>query len=181
MKMTDVERITLIRLHEILSELKPKEAKDHQIAIQVLRDGYHEDLYEQISGSYLAEPFAEVEQKIVYDVLDVYDTLERSYSKLSKAEKKLIEKSALRFPGFDDASEAAHLAFVRFVIKKQHRWADIDHKSGFNAEKPMLPFYRRLLKEARRLKSDNSDFSAEEIATLLERTKVADKTASMAD
>lgn len=181
MKMTDVERITLIRLHEVLAALKPKEAKEHHVAIQILRDGYHEDLYEQRCGTYLAEPFAESDQKLVYDILDLYASLERSYAKLSKVEKKLIDKSALEFPGFDDASEGAYLGFARFVIKKQHRWTDVDHKSGFNSEKLMLPVYRRLLKEARRLKSGDREFTAEEISTLQDLSKSADKAPSVAE
>lgn len=168
MKMTDVERITLIRLHEILSILKPKEAKEHQTAIEILRDGYHEDLYEDAAGSCLSEPFSEKNQKFVYDVLDLYVSLGRSYGALSKQEKKKIDKALLRFPGFDGNNEAAHLAFAKFVVKKQGRWSDIDCKAGFNSDSPMLETYKIMLAEARKLKSDRSDWSADEISKVLE-------------
>lgn len=167
MKMTDSERLTLIRLHEILCLLKPKEAKEHEAAIHVLREGYHEDLYEQTTGTYLADPFPEKDQGLIYDVLDLYESLMQSYSKLSKVERKQVDKNSLRFRGFDEATEHGHLRFVRFVIKKQHRWTGLDHKTDFNAGQPMLEIYRLLLRESRKLKAEPGEYSAEQINKLL--------------
>lgn len=171
MKLSDAERLTLIRLHEVLSALKPKEAREHSLAIQILRDGYHEDLYEQTCGLYLSEVFPEADQTMVYEILDLYLGLNHSYAKLSKADRKIIDKPALEFPGFDQATEHAHLRFLRFVIKKQHRWTELDGKRDFNADRPMLGIYKLQLRESRKLKSEPGHFSAEEISMLLEWAK----------
>ena len=167
MKMSDCERLTLIRLHEILSLLKPKEAKEHEAAIHVLREGYHEDLYEQTTGTYLADPFPENDQSLIYDVLDLYESLKQSYDKLPKTERKQVDKESLRFRGFDEATEHTHLRFVRFVIKKQHRWTVLDHKTDFNADQPMLEIYRLLLRESRKLKAEPGEYTAEQINQLV--------------
>jgi uncharacterized protein YfbU (UPF0304 family) len=168
MKMTDVERITLIRFHEILSVLKPKEAKEHQLAVQLLREGFHEDLYEAECASFLSDPFPAKDQKLVYEILDLHAALARSYKALEKKDKKAIDKDRLRFPGFDGATEAAHQAFAKFVIKKQGRWSDLDHKGDFDAQAPMLAHYGRMLSEARKLKSDRLNFTVEELKRILD-------------
>lgn len=173
MKMSDAERLTLIRLHEVLALLKPKEAKEHDLAIQVLRDGYHEDLYEQMTGTYLSEAFSDADQKLIYDVLDLYAGLNQSYHKLSKADKKHVDKSQLRFPGFDQASEHAQLRFIKFVIKKQHKWPELDHKSDFNSDRPMLAIYKVQLRESRKIKSELGQYTADQINGLLEWSKPA--------
>ena len=173
MKMSDTERLTLIRLHEVLALLKPKEAKEHEAAIQVLREGYHEDLYEQMTGTYLSEPFPEEDQKLICDVLDLYSSLSDSYQRLSKSDRKSIAKDELRFPGFDEATEHAHVRFVKFVIKKQHRWPDVDHKPDLNAGRPMLAIYRMLLRESRKLKTEAGHYSAEELNAIVEWAKPA--------
>jgi len=167
MKMTDVERITLIRLHEILSTLRPKEAKRHHAAIEVLRDGYHEDLYEQTSDTYLADAFPAADQMLVYDILDLYAKLHHSYTRLPKAERKDIDKAALRFQGFDEASEAAHLAFARFVLKSQHRSKDLAQKSVVCAKAPMIEEYNRLLAAEREIQSSAAMFTREQIQAIL--------------
>lgn len=174
MKMSDVERLTLIRLHEILAALKPKEAKEHQIAIQILREGYHEDLYEQTCGSYLSEPFPEAEQNRIYEILDLYAKLNRSYETLNKTERRKIDKAALRFPGFDSLNESAHAAFGRFIVKKQHRWSELEAKSNFEASKPMLPSYDAMLRLARKMDKEEGQFSAADILHLLEVVEPAE-------
>lgn len=167
MKMSDSERLVLIRLHEVLALLRPKDAKDHELAIQVLKEGYHEDLYEQTTGTYLADPFPEKDQGLVYDVLDLYESISQSYHHLSKADRKKVAKEDLHFRGFDEATEHAHLRFVRFVIKKQHRWTSLDHKTDFNAGQPMLEIYRLLLRESRKLKAEPGTFTADQLNQLL--------------
>lgn len=169
MKMTDVERTILIRLHEVLMALKPKEAKEHEVAIQILREGYHEDLYEQCGACYLSEPFPEKDQKFVYDVLDLYTSMNRSFRALPKGERRKVDKERLRFPGFDATDEAASMAFANFVIKKQGRWSDLDHKGEYKSEAPMLPRYERMLAVARKLKSDHSNYRSEELVKLLDQ------------
>lgn len=174
MKMSEVERLTLIRLHEILAVLKPKEAKDHQVAIQILREGYHEDLYEQTCGSYLSDPFPEAEQNRVYDILDLYAKLNRSYEALSKSERRTIDKNSLHFPGFDGINEAAHAAFGRFIVKKQHRWSEIGAKADFEAAKPMLAAYDAMLRTARKLDRAEGEFTACDIKLILGIPEVAE-------
>lgn len=176
MKMSDVERLTLIRLHEILAVLKPKEAKDHQVAIHILQEGYHEDLYEQTSASYLSDPFPELEQNRVYDILNLYAKLNRSYETLSKSDRKKIDKSSLRFPGFDGSSESAHAAFGRFIVKKQHRWSELEAKSDFETTKPMLPIYDAMLRASRKMTKDEGQFTAADIVHLLELAQPAEST-----
>jgi uncharacterized protein YfbU (UPF0304 family) len=168
MKMTDVQRITLIRLHEILAVINPKEAKDHNVAIHILRDGYHEDLYEQHSGNSLSDPFPEGDQKFVYDVLDAYATVNRSYKALPKKDKKDIDKTKLHFPGFDANQEAVHLAFAKFVVKKQGRWPELDHKGDFDSGVPMTARYDRMLSAFRKLKSNGALLEASAIKTMLD-------------
>lgn len=168
MKMTDVERLTLIRMHEILAVLKPDEAKQHDLAIDILRDGYHEFLYGDEVGGHLAKPFSERDKTFVYDVLDLFRGLQDSYGRLSKAEAKSIDKDRLEFPGFDGNNEVEHLSFVKFLIKKQERWSDLDRKGGFNSHMPMIDVYSRMLERAKSIPATKNNLSAAEIEQILD-------------
>jgi hypothetical protein len=53
------------------------------------------------------------------------------------------------------------------VIKKQHRWTVLDHKTDFNADQPMLEIYRLLLRESRKLKAEPGEYTAEQINQLV--------------
>ena len=65
--LTKVERAILIKQHEILAAVKPKQRKYHELAARILEDGYFNTWSEEAVG-HLSEPLDRDKMKFVHDV-----------------------------------------------------------------------------------------------------------------
>ena len=87
---------------------------------------------------------------LVVDVLELWDTLERSYEKLSKKEKERLEKGAepfgknLRFRGFDGNNESALIGIARFLVDKMGRFERFKGRD-LNSHMPSIKTYKRMM------------------------------------
>ena len=83
----------------------------------------------------------------VYQVLDMYDWLQKSYYSLTLEEKLQLKERALVFPGFEAESEEQHLFYTRFLLENLDRFSFTEVVKPLNAAKPMRDVYKEMLNE----------------------------------
>ena len=117
--LTPIERLKLINQFRILEKLYPEHAEDYQESREIIAKGYTIQ-YQQVFGELFDEMDIE-ECKYVYDVLEMYRTLIRSYDALT--DKKGLKPEDVRFRGFDGNNESKRYAFAEH-LQKQRKWAE---------------------------------------------------------
>jgi uncharacterized protein YfbU (UPF0304 family) len=164
MKMTEPERVQLYWLHSILAELKPNEADDHRKAMSILRDGYHELLYDHEVLVAMDEPMTQSDAHFVYSVLDLFTYLQHSYQGLPLDQRAATDEADLRFDGFDGNNESRLMAFARFNIEQLGKWSSLKIRD-FNSHMPMREIYERMLQAAPKIHPERG-YSAEQIKAI---------------
>lgn len=142
-------------LHEILATLADDEEGEsayHRDMVEVLASGYTSEYYKMFQT--IQPEMTARECGLVYDILEMFTTVERSFAELTVQERASLGERAtflLRFSGFDfnDAYESRLASYAHHVIK-QGRWTDLaerfddKHERG-NSHMPMLAIYQRML------------------------------------
>lgn len=158
--LTAIERRALAMQHEILAHLTAdsddditrSKAEYHRNMIEVLNSGYtveYGDMFQAIQAE-----MPERECSLVHDILQMFDTLERSVSELSEEERASLgahAEHAFAFRGFDfnNTQESRLASYARYLIKTG-RWEsmaehfDARHEYG-NSHFPTLATYERML------------------------------------
>lgn len=76
--------------------------------------------------------------------MEMHHALQVSYNNLK--ERQDIDARRLEFLGFDAATEARYLSYVRFLVNTEGRYTHFDCGShGFNAQTKMWDKYLRML------------------------------------
>jgi uncharacterized protein YfbU (UPF0304 family) len=146
LNLTDVERRILINQSRILAALYPLETTEFERTVEILSEGYHED-WPDIVFKGLKAPFLKEEMNFVYQVLDMYDWLQKSYYSLTLEEKLQLKERILVFPGFEAESEGQHLGYARFLLENLDRFSFTEVVKPLDATKPMREVYQEMLKE----------------------------------
>jgi uncharacterized protein YfbU (UPF0304 family) len=152
--ITDVERRVLINQARILAALYPLEADRFERTIEILSEGYHE-AWEDVILRGLKQPFLKENMNFIYQTLDMYDWLQKSYYALNLDEKLRLSEKTLIFPGFCPKEEPRHLSYCRFLLENLERFAFVETADRLIAEQPMSAVYERMLN---RLPRDGRDF-----------------------
>jgi uncharacterized protein YfbU (UPF0304 family) len=142
--ITDVERRVLINQARILAALYPLEARQFERAVEILSEGYHE-AWEDVILSGLKKPFLKEDMNFIYQTLEMYDWLQKSYYALSLDEKLRLPERSVIFPGFDPKEEPRHLSYCRFLLENLERFAFVESADRLIAEQPMREIYERML------------------------------------
>lgn len=145
LNLTDVERRILINQSRILAALYPLESTEFERTIEILSEGYHESWHEVVLKG-LKEPFLKEEMNFVYQVLEMYDWLQKSYYALTLEDKLQLKEQMLVFPGFDPKTERRHLAYATFLLGNLERFAFVEVSKPLAAPKPMCGTYEEMLK-----------------------------------
>lgn len=145
LNLTDVERRILINQSRILAALYPLKAAEFERTIEILSEGYHE-AWEEVVLSGLKEPYLKEEMNFIYQVLEMYDWLQKSYYALSFEDKVQFQEKALVFPGFDPKTEGRQVAYARFLMGNLDRFAFMEVVNPFAASRPMREAYAAMLK-----------------------------------
>lgn len=106
----------------------------------------------------------------VCEVLEMWDTLEYSFEKLSKKEKERVtSEKFLRFPGFDGNNENELLGIAQFLVESMNRFERFK-KTVVNSHMPTVDTYKRMLNAHRYLKKNRfSNFlTCDQIITVLD-------------
>jgi uncharacterized protein YfbU (UPF0304 family) len=153
LNLTDVERRILINQSRILAALYPLETTDFERTVEILSEGYYEDWPDAVLKG-LKQPLLKEEMNFVYQVLETYDWLQKSYYALALEEKLQLKERTLVFPGFEPASEMAHLAYARFLLENLDRFSFTEVVKPLDAPTPMRAVYQAMLQELPAPKGD---------------------------
>ena len=142
--ITDVERRVLINQARILAALYPLEAPHFDRAIEILSEGYHE-AWEDVILKGLKRPFLKEDMNFIYQTLEMYDWLQKSYYALSIDEKLQLPERCLIFSGFCPKEEPRHLSYCRFLLENLERFSFVETTDRLMAGQPMREIYARML------------------------------------
>lgn len=146
LNLTDVERRILINQSRILAALYPLEASSFEQAAKILAEGFHEEWQEVVQKG-LKAPFLKEEMNFVYQVLALYDWLQKSYYALSLEDKLHLQEKTLVFPGFDPVTEKRHLTYAQFLLENLDRFSFTEVVKPLTAPRPMCAIYECMLLE----------------------------------
>ena len=142
--ITDVERRVLINQARILAALYPLESRQFERTIEILSEGYHA-AWEDVVFKGLKLPFLKEDMNFIYQTLDMYDWLQKSYYALTLDEKVHLPERSLIFCGFCPTQEPRHYSYCRFLLENMDRFAFVETTERLLAEQPMLEVYERML------------------------------------
>lgn len=145
MKLSKLERITLIHQHRIIQKLYPEESAINEKAIEILSNGY-EYLYDEIY-QYVYEGndvMSEDECKEVWETLAMFDSIDRTLESLGQHHDS---RNTTKFFGYDGNNEGKFLGFAEFTVMKEGRFSYLPlHKDNyFNSHMPAREIYQRML------------------------------------
>lgn len=158
--LSAIERRAFILQHEILAHLTSEsdepnggwDAEYHRGMVEVLNRGFtteYDKMFQEVQPEMTRR-----EASLAHDILDMFDNIQWSLSRLTEAERATLgenAENALTFSGFDfnDSQEGRLADFAQYVIKTG-RWEsmaiyfDDKHERG-NSHFPALASYQRLL------------------------------------
>lgn len=166
MSLSDVERRILLNQYKILSALFPAEAEQYDRLAQILNEGYHDRWSDVVYGD-MKEPLPKEETDFVFDVLVMYDWLQKSYFSLPKPERFDFDEKQLRFPGFDAGGEKRLGAYARFLAQRMERFTFLNAVPGMVCGSSMRAAYGRMLAAMPKLE-ENRSLTAYEIRHILD-------------
>ena len=117
--LSKVERYMIANQLRILEKLDPQNAEDYERDRDIIARGYAIEYEEVFSEIYNEMPVDE--GRYVYDVLDLYRVLIRSYESLKDKEGLTIDD--VKFQGFDGNNETKRYSFTKH-LKEEGRWTE---------------------------------------------------------
>ena len=125
----------------MMAMLDPDNAERYRRQQTIIERGFGLQMRE------LDRDFGELPEEIcrrVIDMMEMYHALRISFDNLKEA--KDIDPRRIHFLGFDAATEARYLSYVRFLVNTEGRYTHFDSGShGFNSQTPMWDKYVRML------------------------------------
>ncbi|MEP1151044.1 MAG: YfbU family protein [Balneola sp.] len=142
MNLDEKDRLMLYNQFKILQELYPSEATSYERFCHILESGFkkhYSDFYDWFSD----ELPDEVADK-VFDVLSMFRKVHDSIQNLSQRDQQNLDKTTLRFRGFDLNNEGKHYSYSVFLIEKDNRYHE-SKLSYYNSHTPMLTQYEQMI------------------------------------
>ena len=141
MELTHAQRLILANQYKNMTMLEPENAERFRRYQTIIERGYALQMRELDKES---GELSEAICRTVIDIMEMHHALYVSWSNLK--EKSQIEERRLAFPGFDAATEARLLGYVRFMVNTEGRYTHFDSGTqDFNAQLPMWEKYQRML------------------------------------
>jgi hypothetical protein len=149
--LTPVERLLLANQFRILEKLYPDSAEEYAKMRSIVAQGYTIE-YEGVFNEVWDEMDIG-ECNYVFDVLEMYDTLERSYDALS--DKAGLRPEDVCFRGFDGNNESRRFMFAQH-LRNEGKWTETlagnldSHSKGTMLRYPrMLAKYKPIAEKIR--------------------------------
>jgi len=140
--LSKVERLMLANQLRILEKLDSENADEYRKDRDIIVHGYtiqYEDVFTEIYDEMSVE-----ECRYVYDVLDLYRVLIRSYEELKDKEGLTLDD--VKFEGFDGNNESKRWAFAKH-LKEEGRWTETLTDAPLNSHSmSTMSLYPRMLK-----------------------------------
>jgi len=137
MELSKIQRLILFNQHAILAELVKSNSSHHEKMKEVYRSGYvvnYDDDFQHFS-----DELDRSKSSLVIDVLDMYSAIQRSADQIGG-----LDSDSYRFPGFDGNNETSYMAYARFVVETEGRFANLKIES-FNSHMRSLKAYKRMV------------------------------------
>ncbi|CZF77547.1 hypothetical protein GCE9029_00272 [Grimontia celer] len=145
MEMTHAQRLILSNQYTLMSQLDPQNAEKYRRLQTIVERGYALQMRE------LDKDFGEMSEDLcrqVVDIMEMHHALQESYRMLEDGTRCECDVDArrLQFWGFDAATEAHLVNYVRFLTDVDGLYPQFDKGSHhFNSQTPMLAKYQRML------------------------------------
>ncbi|KLV09281.1 hypothetical protein ABT56_03580 [Photobacterium aquae] len=143
MEMTNAQRLILSNQYYLMSKLTPENAEKYRRLQTIVERGYGLQMRE------LAKDFGDLPEqdcRQVIDFMEMYHAMQESYKMLDADKQQQVDQRRLNFLGFDAATEAQLVHYVRFLTEDEGLYPQFDKTEHmFNSQVPMLDKYRRML------------------------------------
>ncbi|MCF7503504.1 MULTISPECIES: YfbU family protein [Vibrio] len=143
MEMTNAQRLILSNQYYLMSQMNPENSAKYQRLQTIVERGYELQMRE------LNKEFGcltEAECREIIDIMEMYHAMQESNKMLAEQERSEVDQRRLQFLGFDIASEAQIVHYVRFLVDSEGLYPQFDKADHhFNSQMPMLEKYRRML------------------------------------
>ncbi|UPR34794.1 YfbU family protein [Vibrio cyclitrophicus] len=143
MEMTNAQRLILSNQYYLMSQMNPENSAKYQRLQTIVERGYELQMRE------LNKEFGcltEAECREIIDIMEMYHAMQESNKMLAEQERAEVDQRRLQFLGFDIASEAQAVHYVRFLVDSEGLYPQFDKADHhFNSQMPMLEKYRRML------------------------------------
>lgn len=143
MEMTNAQRLILSNQYYLMSQMDPENSAKYQRLQTIVERGYELQMRE------LNKEFGcltEAECREIIDIMEMYHAMQESNKMLADQERAEVDQRRLQFLGFDIASEAQVVHYVRFLVDSEGLYPQFDKADHhFNSQMPMLEKYRRML------------------------------------
>ncbi|CAK3572511.1 UPF0304 family protein YfbU [Vibrio crassostreae] len=143
MEMTNAQRLILSNQYYLMSQMDPENSAKYQRLQTIVERGYELQMRE------LNKEFGcltEAECREIIDLMEMYHAMQESNKMLAEQERAEVDQRRLQFLGFDIASEAQIVHYVRFLVDSEGLYPQFDKADHhFNSQMPMLDKYRRML------------------------------------
>lgn len=146
MEMTHAQRLILSNQYYLMSKLTPENAAHYRRLQTIVERGYALQMRE------LDKDFGNLPEddcRQVIDFMEMYHALQESFN-LEDCRcdgAKDIDQRRLQFLGFDAATEAPLMHYVRFLVDEEGLYPQFEKtEHRFNSQVPMLEKYQRMLK-----------------------------------
>ena len=141
MEMTNAQRLILSNQYKMMTMLNPANAERYRRLQTIIERGYGLQMRELDARVWRAERRNLPHYHRHYG--DV-SCVACSWSNLQ--DQRSIDERRVTFLGFDAATEARYLGYVRFMVNVEGRYTHFDAGThGFNAQTPMWEKYQRML------------------------------------
>ena len=121
MKLTTVERLTLLNQYRILEKVDPDNASFYKQACEILESGYTLNYGLELLTGLDPDEMSEDDCSEVRDILELHRALKNAFRDLP--EGTLTAEDA-EFAGFDGNEETKQFAYTTFLIEHQHKWGE---------------------------------------------------------
>ncbi|AWX20928.1 YfbU family protein [Bacillus sp. FSL K6-1560] len=171
LEFTKEQRVILINQMEILKRLDKENAKEYENRIYALYNGFSRT-YSEFFGEIEEDLGMEV-QDMVYDVFNMYRSLNNSFDKLPTEEQDQLDKDELRFKGYCGHTESAYLQFANFVVHQLGLYPEIKglidsgKLESLDSTFARVSGYKEMLPEWKHYRQSHTDLSLEEIKKIL--------------
>lgn len=143
MEMTNAQRLILSNQYFLMSQLDPTHAAKYRRLQTIVERGYGLQMRE------LDKDFGELSEqdcRQVIDFMEMYHAMQESYKMLAGENQGQVDERRLQFLGFDAATEAQLVHYVRFLTEEEDLYPQFDKALHmFNSQVPMLAKYQRML------------------------------------
>ncbi|EKO3719448.1 YfbU family protein [Vibrio injensis] len=143
MEMTNAQRLILSNQYVLMSQLDPANAEQYKRLQTIIERGYELQMTE-LNKEFGA--ISEAQCREVIDVMEMYHAMQESYKMLDSKLSSDVDARRLNFLGYDSASEAQLVNYVRFLINTEGLYPQFERgEHHFNSQVAMAEKYRRML------------------------------------